>query len=61
MSIQKLAWALIAISVLCFIFAVIGSWLTTWILGIGPEAFSRASGNLSLIAIALLMASHKKS
>ncbi len=57
---RNMAWVLIAGSAVGFIFAVIGSLACTRVLGVGPEACSRASTNLALIAIALLLASSTK-
>ncbi len=45
--------ALIALSCLAFIIAMLGSMFSFDFLGTDPEGFSRASNNLSLIAIAL--------
>ena len=45
--------ALIALSCLAFIIAVLGSMIHFDFLGTDPEGFSRASNNLALIAIAL--------
>jgi hypothetical protein len=58
---QKFAWVLIGLSVLGFIFAVIGSMTTFKMLGVWPEAYSRGGANLTLIAIALLLIPPKKS
>ncbi len=44
---------LIALSALAYVLAVIGSLFSFNILGVTPEAFSRACSNLALIAIAL--------
>jgi len=57
---RKVAWILIAGSALGFIFAVIDSLAGTRVLGVEPEGCSRASTNLALIAIALLLASSTK-
>lgn len=51
---------LIALSVLAFLLAVTGSMFLGLILGIPPEAFSRASNNLALIAIAVAVTSRPK-
>ena len=45
--------ALIVLSCVAFIIAVIGSLFSFNIIGIPPEAYSRACNNLALIAIAL--------
>jgi hypothetical protein len=58
---RTVIWILIAASALGFALAVIGS-LVGWVLfGVTSEGFSRACSNLALIAIALLLAWHKKS
>jgi len=57
---RNVAWILIAGSALGFIFAVIGSLGGMRLCGVGPEACSRASTNLALIAIALLLVSSTK-
>ncbi len=44
---------IVALAVLVFVLAVIGSFFDLRILNISPEAFSRACNNLALIAIAL--------
>ena len=44
---------LIVLSALAFLLAVIGSLFSFNIIGVTPEAFSRACNNLALIAIAL--------
>ncbi len=48
--------ALIGLAALAFLLAVYAAFLTP-IAGLGAEALSRASSNLALIAIALLLAS----
>ncbi len=57
---RNVAWILIAGSAVGFIIAVIGSLAGGGVLGVGPEACSRASTNLALIAIALLLVSSTK-
>ena len=52
---------LIALSAVGFVFAVVGALLGRSIMGIASEGFSRACTNLALIAIALLLASEKRS
>ena len=44
---------LIVLSALAYVLAVIGAVFSFNILGVTPEAFSRACSNLALIAIAL--------
>lgn len=44
---------LIGLAALAFVFAVIGSLTDFYLLGVSPEAYSRASNNLGIIAIAL--------
>ena len=44
---------IVALAVLAFILAVIGALFNFSIINVSPEAFSRASNNLTLIAIAL--------
>jgi len=56
---RYLIWALIALAALGFVLAVVGVLLGS-LLGVSPEGFSRASTNLALIAIALLLATDKK-
>ncbi len=50
---QKLIMALIGLSALAFLLAVISVLVTGPIMGISPEGFSRACTNLVLIGIAL--------
>ncbi len=56
---RKLTRALISLSVVGFVLAVVGSF-TGAILGIAPEGFSRGCTNLALIAIALLLTLDKE-
>lgn len=44
---------IVALAVLAFVLAVIGSLFNFSIFNVSPEAFSRACNNLALIAIAL--------
>jgi hypothetical protein len=46
---------IVLLSILAFVLAVIGAIFGAFIVGISPEAFSRASNNLVLIAIALMI------
>lgn len=56
---RNLIWALIVLAVLSFLLAIITAlWVNTF-LGIEPEGFSFGCTNLSLIAIALSLASKK--
>jgi hypothetical protein len=56
---RMLAWLLIALSVIGFVLAIIGSY-TNGIAGITGEGFSRGAINLTLLAIALILLDHKK-
>jgi hypothetical protein len=47
---------LIGLAVVAFVLATLGSLTGVPIVGTWPEAFSRASNNLCLLAIALLLA-----
>ena len=49
----KIIMGLIVLAGVGFILAIIGTLLQTAILEVSPEAYSRACGNLALIAIAL--------
>jgi hypothetical protein len=50
---EMLIKAMIAAAALAFVLAVVGSAFTSGhVLGIGAEAYSRASNNLALLAIA---------
>ena len=51
---STLAKALVALSALAFVLAVVGS-LTSNSLWVGIEGYSRASANLALLAIALFI------
>ena len=55
---RGIAWLLIVLSAVGFILAVVSA-LTDPICGVEAEGFSRACGNLALIAIALMLV-HKK-
>ncbi len=57
---RNVGWVLIVLSALSFALAVVGSLTGFRMLAIGPEAYSRACGNLALIAIALLLVSRTK-
>ena len=52
---STLAKALTGFAALAFVLAVVGSFTNVRILAISPEAFSRASTNLALLAIALIL------
>jgi len=52
---STLAKALTGFAALAFVLAVVGSLTNVRILAISPEAFSRASTNLALLAIALIL------
>mgnify|MGYP001820069657 CR=1 FL=1 len=51
----KVSYTLIALSCLAFVMAVIGSVFNYDFFGVDPEGISRASNNLALIAIALVV------
>ena len=55
---KGVAWLLIVLSLLGFILAVVSA-LTDPIIGIEAEGYSRACGNLAMIAIALLLLDKK--
>lgn len=57
---RNLVWVLIALSALGFILAVVGVFMGRPILGVGPEGMSRTCTNLAVLAIALMLATHKK-
>jgi hypothetical protein len=50
---QYITKGLIALAALAFLLAVVGSLLNIEIIQTSPEAFSRASNNLALIALGL--------
>jgi hypothetical protein len=52
---------LIVLAGLGFVFAVIGTYITSPILGVTAEGFSRGCTNLALIAIALSLTFKEKS
>lgn len=52
---RNVAMALVVLSVLGFLMAVMVILLTGPVAGISAEGFSRGSGNLALIAIALIV------
>lgn len=56
-----LAWLLVLLSALAFVLAVISVLFSVRVLGITPEAFSRACGNLALLSIALHLLHAKQS
>jgi len=58
--VRNLVWVLIALSALGFILAVVGVFVGRPILGVAPEGMSRTCTNLAVLAIALMMATHKK-
>ena len=47
--------ALIGLSILAFVIAVLGSVFSFDLLGVDPEGYSRACNNIALIAIALVL------
>jgi hypothetical protein len=44
-----------------FVLAIIGSFTAGGLMGVSAEGFSRACTNLALLAIALMLATHKRS
>jgi hypothetical protein len=52
---QNIAKILIGVSALAFVLAVVGSLTGLDMLRVAPEAFSRASNNLALIAIGVAL------
>lgn len=52
---RHLIWILIALAAIAFILAVGGALSRSAILRVAAEGYSRASANLALIAIALLL------
>ncbi len=56
---SNLITGLIVLSVIAFVLAVVASLFLGTMMGITPEAFSRASANLALIAIALAVTSRR--
>ena len=52
---QNVAKGLVAIAAVGFILAVVAGGVTGRIMGLEPEAFSRASNNLALLAIAIFL------
>ncbi len=52
---QNIAKGLIGLAALAFLLAVIGSLFTGAIVGVAPEAFSRACTNLALIGIGVAL------
>jgi hypothetical protein len=57
---SKLLMGLIILSVIGLVLAAAGSFLGLNVIGVSPEAFSRASNNLALIAIALAVCFKKE-
>jgi hypothetical protein len=53
---RNLMWILIVLSAVAFVMAVVGALAHTAVLRVAPEGYSRASANLALIAIAVLLA-----
>ncbi len=52
---QKLAIGLMGLAAVAFVVAVVEVLITGSLMGVSPEGFSRASTNLALLAIALLL------
>lgn len=57
---RSLIWVLIALSAVGFILAVVAAY-SGGLVGISAEGFSRGCSNLALLAIALMLATKKKS
>jgi len=57
---RSLVWVLIALSAVGFIMAVVEVF-SYGLFGVTAEGFSRGSSNLALLAIALMLATKKKS
>ncbi|KPL11049.1 hypothetical protein AMJ85_04815 [candidate division BRC1 bacterium SM23_51] len=57
---KNVAWALIGLSALGFVGAVVLAVSSRGVLGVAAEGFSRACSNLALLAIALLLATGEK-
>jgi hypothetical protein len=53
---QNIIKALIGLSILAFVIAVLGSVFNFDLLGVDPEGYSRACSNIALVAIALALA-----
>ncbi len=47
--------ALISLAGVAFLLAVVGSFMGTTIMGLGPEGYSRACTNLALLAVGVAM------
>ena len=58
---SKLLIGIIILSVIGLALAAVGSFFGLNVLGVSPEAFSRASNNLALIAIALAVCIKRES
>jgi hypothetical protein len=58
---SKLLMGLIILSALCLVLAAAGSFFGLNVIGVSPEASSRASNNLALIAIALAVCIKRES
>jgi hypothetical protein len=56
---QSFIWILVVLAAVAFVLAVISSFFGP-ILGVWPEAFSRAANNIALIAIALAILSDRR-
>jgi len=54
---RKLAWVMIVVSAVSLVLATIFAILGKEVIGVPPEGFSRGCTNLTLLAIALLLAS----
>jgi ABC-type uncharacterized transport system permease subunit len=50
---RNVSMVLIGLSALGFLLALFTALTNSWIMGVGPEGFSRSCSNLALISIAL--------
>lgn len=53
---RQMMWILIILAAIAFVLAVVGALTSSAIVRVTPEGYSRASANLALIAIAVLLA-----
>jgi len=56
---HSLIWLLVVLAAVAFVLAVISSFFGP-ILGVWPEAFSRAANNIALISIALALLADRR-
>lgn len=57
---RNLIWILVVLAALGFVLAVISSLMGRTLVGVSPEAYSRACTNLALIAISLVLMSWRR-